>query len=81
MWYIDWDQCTPPLRAFYAAGGGAPSDDPCGIPCASDQERAMLEPLRPVYDGTVRQWPGCRSLSSLMSASTAREKVRASIPC
>ena len=68
MWYVDWDQCSDTLRSAYtdrshagsgtaaraaAAGEQAWVASPCGIPCATEHEVAMLRPLEPDYDGTA----------------------------
>ena len=52
MWYLDWDQCTPELRATYT-GSRDPAAHPCGIPCATEHERALMKPLVPDYDGDL----------------------------
>lgn len=56
MWYVDWDQCTPELRAAYAGNHGSGfagevDSRPCGIECASEIERALLRPLCPAVVG------------------------------
>eukprot|EP01050_Picozoa_sp_SAG11_P004659 SAG11_NODE_303_length_11000_cov_7.979635_1_plen_330_part_00 len=64
MWYVDWDQCGATLRATYAdrnhAGSGTGvrgrgrRENPCGIPCETEAEAALLRPLEPTYEGEAK---------------------------
>lgn len=60
-WYVDWDACGPALRAAYSRGadhGGSP----CGLPCATDAEVALLAPLHPSDDGDAKAAFSSRAL-------------------